>query len=194
MSLKLKFLFLSNSMHLYAMLLFFLFSCTSNPELEFTRKINSYCIDQNVSSSEWKEITALIEAKPKKYDKIGLILNGQPDEEQLKLFIINQFGDDIKFENDIEVNAPSNTPNFNVFIENSASMDGYVQGLSEFKNTVYSFLSDIKSPLREIGDTLNLFYINSKPIPFTDQVEDFIEKLDPSTFREARWKPWRNRY
>lgn len=182
MSLKLKNLFLPKGIPLCVLLLFSLLSCKKTAK-KFARNISPYCSDQKVDASEWERITALIQAKPDKYDKIGLILDGQPDEEQLKLFILNQFGDDIKFENDKKVTPTSNKPNFNVFIENSASMDGYVQGLSEFKNTVYRFLSDIKSPLRNIGDTLNLYYINSKPIPFTDQVEDFIEKLDPSTFR-----------
>ena len=61
-------------------------------------------------------------------------------------------------------------------------MDGYVNGLTGFKNDVYDFLSDLKSPLRKITNSLKLYYINSKPIPFTDDVEDFIKKLNPTTF------------
>lgn len=75
----------------------------------------------------------------------------------------------------------------NVYIENSGSMDGYVKGVSEFEQAVYNYLSDIK--IAETADSLNLFYINSKIIPQgsvtenTDVLRDFIEKLEPATFK-----------
>ena len=77
-------------------------------------------------------------------------------------------------------------PVVNVYIENSASMDGYVKGITEFELAVYNYLSNIKTS--EITDTLNLFYINSKPIPYAtnvdfDVISDFIEKLEPNEFR-----------
>jgi hypothetical protein len=73
-------------------------------------------------------------------------------------------------------------PTVNVYIENSGSMDGYVKGTTEFELTVYNYLSDIK--ISEIIDTLNLYYINSEIIPQGSDIADFIEKLEPSSFRE----------
>lgn len=76
--------------------------------------------------------------------------------------------------------------NVNIFLENSASMDGYVAGVTDFETAIYSFLSDIK--VKRVGDSLNLNYIN-RVIPFsvkaaqTDEISDFIEKLEPNTFR-----------
>jgi hypothetical protein len=73
-------------------------------------------------------------------------------------------------------------PIVNVYIENSGSMDGYVQGATEFETAVYSYLSDII--ISGVSDTLNLNYINSKIIEYGSDIEDFIKKLEPSTFRE----------
>ena len=73
-------------------------------------------------------------------------------------------------------------PNYLVFIENSSSMDGYVEGNSEFKNSVYSFLTDIIIKPNGITDSMKLFYINSKMIPFPDDVQKFIKTLNVKTF------------
>ena len=73
-------------------------------------------------------------------------------------------------------------PTVNVYIENSASMDGYVKGVTEFEMSVYNYLSDIK--ISEVSDSLNLFYINSKVIPQGSDIEDFIKKLEPSSFKQ----------
>lgn len=73
-------------------------------------------------------------------------------------------------------------PIYNVYIENSGSMDGYVKGATHFETSVYNYLSDIK--ISGLTDSLNLFYINSRAIPFGSDIADFIEKLEPSTFRE----------
>ena len=89
--------------------------------------------------------------------------------------------------------SPPNTieiiekPVVNVYIENSASMDGYVKGITEFEQAVYSYLSGIK--ISDVTDTLNLYYINSSPISYAanadiDVISDFIEKLEPTTFRQ----------
>ena len=72
---------------------------------------------------------------------------------------------------------------YNIYVENSASMDGYVNGASEFKTTVYNYLSDIK--IADFTDSLNLNYINSKEIHQGSDIADFIEKLDPTAFKEG---------
>lgn len=77
--------------------------------------------------------------------------------------------------------------NINVYLENSASMDGYVKGVTEFETAIYNLLGDFK--ISGVCDSLNLNYIN-KSIPYTKKnalpadIQDFIEKLEPSTFRQ----------
>lgn len=73
------------------------------------------------------------------------------------------------------------TPIINVYIENSGSMDGYVKGQTEFEQIVYNYLVDLKQI--RIAKELNLNYINSKILPQLDNINDFIEKLEPTSFK-----------
>ena len=73
------------------------------------------------------------------------------------------------------------TPIINVYIENSGSMDGYVKGQTEFEQIVYNYLVDLKQI--RIAKELNLNYINSEILPQKDDIRDFIEKLEPTSFK-----------
>lgn len=72
------------------------------------------------------------------------------------------------------------TPAFAVYLENSGSMDGYVRGVTAFEDDVYQLLVD----LGYAADTLALFYINSRPIPYPAGTEQFISKLEPAEFQQ----------
>ena len=72
-------------------------------------------------------------------------------------------------------------PIINVYIENSGSMDGYVKGQTEFEQIVYNYLVDLKQI--RVAKELNLNYINSKILPQQDDINDFIEKLEPTSFK-----------
>lgn len=74
------------------------------------------------------------------------------------------------------------TPIINVYIENSGSMDGYVKGQTEFEHIVYNYLVDLKQI--RVAKALNLNYINSSILPQQDDINDFIEKLEPSSFQK----------
>ena len=78
---------------------------------------------------------------------------------------------------------PESKPTINVYIENSASMYGYVgNNKTDFKASIYNYLSEIK--ISDITDSLNLYYINSKIIPHSPDISDFVEKLNPTTFKQ----------
>lgn len=88
-------------------------------------------------------------------------------------------------------------PVVNVYIENSGSMDGYVQGTADFKTTVYSYLQYIK--IQNVCDSLNLFYLNSRIFPQGTVTDDnlevlkyFVERLDPNSFRLKGTVPGEN--
>lgn len=70
----------------------------------------------------------------------------------------------------------------NVYLENSGSMDGYVKGVTEFEQTIYNFLIEIKNS--EFSNAFNLFYINSRIIPYGSDISHFIENLEPETFKK----------
>ena len=71
--------------------------------------------------------------------------------------------------------------NINVYLENSGSMDGYVKGVTEFEQALYSYFSNIK--IAKLTDSLNLFYINNTIIKQGNSLEDYIANLEPSTFK-----------
>ncbi|MDO9635195.1 MAG: hypothetical protein Q7J05_09220 [Paludibacter sp.] len=72
-------------------------------------------------------------------------------------------------------------PNLKVYVENSGSMNGYVKGVTDFEQSVYNYLTDIK--ISNLADSLSLYYINSNIIPQGSDISDFIEKLEPNTFQ-----------
>lgn len=76
-----------------------------------------------------------------------------------------------------------NPPVLNVYVENSGSMYGYVGAgnNSEFRNTVYNYLSDIESSITV--SELNLNFINSDVIKEGSVIKDFVDKLEPKTFK-----------
>lgn len=75
----------------------------------------------------------------------------------------------------------SNNFNLKVYIENSGSMDGYMCDGSELKDAVYSYASTLSS----YADTTELNYINSKIIPYHNEIKSFIRDLTPQKFRTA---------
>lgn len=71
----------------------------------------------------------------------------------------------------------------NVYLENSGSMNGYVDaGRTDFQHNVFNYLDDVEQWL---GSQLNLFFINSKIIPKGNKLDDFITKLTPGDFKNA---------
>ena len=85
-------------------------------------------------------------------------------------------------------------PAIKVYIENSGSMNGYVEGATDFENAVYSYLSDLQ--LANLGtrtredslsfkNRMELNFINSciSPQEASDIIE-FIKKLEPKVFRD----------
>lgn len=89
------------------------------------------------------------------------------------------YGGDV---NDEELLNPlTNTFQVNVYLENSGSMNGYVDGgKTEFQQNVFNYLDDVE---QWIGSSLNLFYINNQIINKNTDLNSFINSLTPSSFR-----------
>lgn len=66
--------------------------------------------------------------------------------------------------------------NLKVFIENSGSMDGYVNGMTTFKTDLYSLISS--SAIK----TLKLYYINDTTLMQPNNARAFVLNLSPSDF------------
>jgi hypothetical protein len=148
---------------------------------DLSKDIQTYSRDKDVSKEEFKKLTEnILNSEDEKLEQFK-------DDQKLYSYII-------KYLSSSKINAKVWNPNpledlkpfnVNVFLENSASMDGYVAGASEFKNTIYSMLGNLRTSNL---DSLNLFYINSKVIinkekSLPKDSEDFIKKLNPTTFK-----------
>ena len=150
-------------------------SCSSKAD----KAIAEACKDGAMSDSEIASIAALLREDRREATKYR-------DDESIRNYIRQHNGclDSEKNQKPTTDTPSGQKPVYNVFIENSMSMDGYVRGNSDFKNAIYGFLSDIKLKTNGLADSMNLFYINSKLLPFRPDLADFIEKLSPSTFSE----------
>lgn len=76
---------------------------------------------------------------------------------------------------------PSQNPCLKVFIENSGSMDGYMCDGSQLKDVVYDYISD----LNRLSSKTELYYINSKLIPYNGNLTNYIKALNPAAFKKA---------
>jgi hypothetical protein len=81
---------------------------------------------------------------------------------------------------------PYDKPVYNVYLENSGSMNGYVQNQAEFQDAVGHFLNNIE--IYKLARNINLNYINSIVIPLSSNIPEFIAGLNPTNFANAGGK------
>lgn len=65
-----------------------------------------------------------------------------------------------------------------VYVENSGSMDAYMCAGSNLKDAVFDYVSDLK----RLTTSCSLYYINSRVIPFTGDLNTYIKKSYPTIF------------
>lgn len=80
-----------------------------------------------------------------------------------------------------EVSVENRKPTINVYIENSGSMDGFVNMGNSFTNTINDYLTDIDI---RYSDDIKLHYANSEIIPLNISREEFYSLLDVKSFRQ----------
>ena len=78
----------------------------------------------------------------------------------------------------IEEEDPLQSFDVKLFIENSGSMYGYVDGSHDFKNALYGYMSDIKAA--GIAENICLNFINSQIINQGNDVSAFFDMLNSS--------------
>ncbi|WP_299989356.1 hypothetical protein [uncultured Pontibacter sp.] len=147
----------------------------------------------DITQEEYKDLEGFIKSNPEdlaEFVKEDGSLNNTALEEFLNKIVSLRFKD-----RDVTIWLPGNNGtetsenisfNVNVYLENSQSMDGYVNNVPEFRNAIYNLLGDLK--ISEVIDSLNLYYINNSIVPLKDNalpadIADFINKLSPDSFR-----------
>lgn len=94
----------------------------------------------------------------------------------------NQSSLAVELSNNTEYEESANSGNLRIFIENSGSMDGFVNGPTEFKNIVFRYLSDIS--YGGLFENTYGYYVNSKLISIKKPISDIILSLSPLSFRQ----------
>jgi len=74
--------------------------------------------------------------------------------------------------------------NINIYLENTASMDGYVGENSAFKNTVLKLIADL-TDIKQVEQNIDFNYINTKIINIENYSNnDFYKQLSASDFKK----------
>jgi hypothetical protein len=171
------------------LLLLSLESCKSKAD-KVQEKLGQYATDKKISKEEYDDLVTLIESLHLKSVENG---EGEIDHSKVRTYLLK-----LSKKEDLQLTETQiyqagfqskvNHFNINVFLENSASMNGYVGVNSSFKTTIFKLLSDLRN--FSSVDTLSLNYINSKAITIKenasrDDIDDFYKRLNPSDFRTA---------
>jgi hypothetical protein len=173
-------------------LLFLLTGCKSEVEFFNETALNFAKDDNRIDEQEYRKLVNEISESDNKTFKQFKDEKGEIENLKVKSYLVKYFNAkklSIKIDEFLQSESlvPKKLYNVNVFLENSASMDGYVKGVTEFETAIYNLLGDFK--ISGICDSLNLNYIN-KSIPYQkknalpDDIQDFVEKLEPSVFKQ----------
>jgi hypothetical protein len=166
----------------------FISSCSTKDEKWKTEAITMAKSANDITQDEYNKLVDIIKSNP---DDFGLFLNDDKsvNHEKVRENLITLFkSKELKISPE-KIYSPDSAKiisevskfNVNVFLENSASMDGYVNGRTDFEAAIFNLLVKIKRD--SFCDSLNLNYINDKILNWDPEIEDFIDRLEPETFR-----------
>jgi hypothetical protein len=178
--------------HWLLLLSFFTSSCGGITYRDFQDKIEESAKDKIVDQAEYEAVLSMAENSDDAVFGKLRVNGGDIDRAKLREEIFTyaqkkKLG--LERANIWDPNAAPSLSSFNinVFMENSGSMNGYLNDPStEFKNTVYSLLTRLK--LLAGQDSLNLYFVNKKEQPqfvnaTNEDLESFKNKLNPSSFQ-----------
>lgn len=164
-------------------------SCTNSPQKKLNSIISKALRSGNdVNETEWQEINDYVLSKK---DKLNEYMNssGKPDVNKLQQLILQNAAarrgnhpiPDIYKQKD--PNEAANRPHFNIYIENSLSMDGYVKGNTDFEGAITRLLVNISNYLSGQDKLkLHINFINSKIFQAKEvDINNFAAKLEPGS-------------
>lgn len=138
-----------------------------------------------IDISEWKKINELISSD-------NNLLQELPTEEKLEVHIrsiaqeMNESGrSTIELPINIEKEGASQRISikqkrkYNIYLENSGSMYGYLGGNTAFKDA----LMDLCSRFSRKQESINFFFVNDQIHPIQGELEDFMNYLKPEKLR-----------
>lgn len=87
----------------------------------------------------------------------------------------------VRYSNDSKGEQTIDNVRLKVYLENSGSMNGYMTNGSEFKDAAFDLITSVDKC--GVVDTTELYFINSRLIPYNKSAEDFVKNMNPATFR-----------
>ena len=82
-----------------------------------------------------------------------------------------------------QVNTRAVQPVVQIFVENSASIDGYVSGGNDLRDVVEAYLYGVKNDMSP--KSIECYFINSKQIHIGHDVKEFADKITPTYFKKS---------
>jgi len=179
-------------MNKYFYLLFFIAFLTSSCKKNFQDRAIDDASDGQVTK---EEISELVQALPEDPALTGdkFYTDGKPDTLKIRNYLIDLYKTTGLEISPKDIWAPTAHQalrqadfSLNVYLENSGSMDPYVDGNTDFKDAIYSLLGSFHT---DFNGRLNLYYLNSR---LTDSVVNadergingFITTLTPAKFAQ----------
>jgi len=163
---------------LYLFFLLTAIGCTSDFDA-FEEKASEHAKSENyISSEELTELTSIAKDFSKDRAFKQFLTNESFDEGKLIAYLENK---GYKVEKKTVVSAKNVA--VNVYIENSGSMNGYINGNTEFKSAIQDMLVLLKYEYDE--KNINLFFINSQihPTNIDTDLAGFASALNAKSFK-----------
>jgi hypothetical protein len=170
----------------------FLKGCKSEFEQFNEQALASASDDNQIDLKEFTELVNLIKQSDERGFQQFKEESGKIDSSKVVSYLLKYFSAKKLTITEADIWQPKNVAaipeaiNINVFLENSGSMNGYLNDPNtQFKNSVYSLLTRLKLFVNQ--DSLNLFFINKEDqLLFgnasNNDVEAFKDILDPTSF------------
>lgn len=84
---------------------------------------------------------------------------------------------------------PSMADNFKIYVESSASMDGYVNGNTKFKTALHCIIGEVITDVLKDENNAKYYYIDSNPHLIKGSYREFVKNMSPASFdNEAKKK------
>ncbi len=181
------FLFMKNFFIITLISILTLTGCTSENK-DFNEKALDFAKDGKIDQAEFEQLIAIIQKSSDRTFQQFKTDRNTVDSAKVFSYLLKDKRLNLA-ETDIwqpTASQKQETFNINVFIENSGSMNGYVNDPStQFKNSVYSLLTRLKLFVNQ--DSLNLFFINKEDqlmfaYASNADLEKYKDFLNPAAF------------
>ncbi|MGH1386870.1 hypothetical protein [Kordia sp.] len=162
-----------------------LYSCGSSPEDTLVNKVKKGLREDNtIDEKEWNDISTYISDNKDSFKQLYSDTDNIISDDKLENYILTiaskrRDNESPKIIKPKKASTVDKKTHVKVFIENSASMDGYVTNTTEFEAAISELLVQIK--YHYDSEAFDVSFINEEIHPSkVDEIEKFVEALEPN--------------